>query len=70
MNNTLPSTAPNFAVETQRDYIMNAIFGAIEIQDEEIKELALANLAEVPSVGYLYLTNYIQKIGEITMSLL
>jgi len=49
---------------------MSAIFSAIDIQEEEIKELALANLAEVPSVGYLYLTNYIQKIGEITMNLL
>jgi hypothetical protein len=38
---------------------MNAIFGAIEIQDEEIQELALANLAEVPSVGYIHLTAYI-----------
>jgi hypothetical protein len=38
---------------------MNAIFGAIDIQDEEIQELALANLAEVPSVGYPFLTGYI-----------
>jgi hypothetical protein len=39
---------------------MNAIFSAISIQDEEIMELALINLAEVPSVGYLHITSYIQ----------
>lgn len=60
MNNTLPSTGPNFEIDNQRDYIMNAIFSAISIQDEEIMELALINLAEVPSVGYLHITSYIQ----------
>jgi len=38
---------------------MNAIFRAIAIPDEEIKELALSNLAEVPSIGYPYLKGYI-----------
>ena len=49
---------------------MNGIFTALTIQDEEVVELALKNLAEVPIVGYPYLINYIQKIGEITVSLL
>lgn len=49
---------------------MNAIFSAISIPDEDIQELALQNLAEVPSIGYAWLENYIVKVGEITMELL
>lgn len=49
---------------------MQAILAAVSIEDEEIREIALQNLAEVPSIGYGFLDSYIEKIGEITMMLL
>ena len=49
---------------------MDCIFNALSIPDEEVVELALKNLAEVPAVGYPFLNDYIQKIGETTIALL
>ena len=40
------------------------------IDDEEIQSLALQILAEIPTVGYAQILEYLQRIGEFTVSLL
>ena len=64
---TIPSTAENFKIEVQRDFIMKSgILKALMIDDEEMQELALQSLVEVPAVGYQYITPYLQTIGDFT----
>ena len=45
---------------------MGGLFSAISINDETIQVAALEALAEVPSIAYGSITEYIPKIGEAT----
>ena len=49
---------------------MNGIFTALMIDDEEIQSIGLQILAEVATVGYTQILDYLQRIGEFTISLL
>ena len=66
----VPSTTKNFMDDNQRNYIMGGIFAGLLIEDEEIQDFALQALAEVPTVGYNYVGQYLQRIGEFTVSLI
>lgn len=49
---------------------MEGLFGAINIQDEEVRNTALEAISEVPMVSYHHCAEYIPKIGEISMLVL
>jgi importin subunit beta-1 len=63
-----PFTRRNFEVQEQKEYIMNAIFGAIQLNDEEILESFMEALVDIGKVAYDYMAPYIQTIGEITLN--
>ena len=50
--NSIPYAKKNFQVEAERNMIMEKIFVASSIQDEEIQENALQSLREVASNEY------------------
>ncbi len=55
-------------MQEQKEYIMNAIFGAIQLNDEEILESFMEALVDIGKVAYDYMAPYIQTIGEITLN--
>jgi hypothetical protein len=70
LSRTITMTAKNFQLDAQREFIMNGICKAIEINDEMIQENAIQTLQEVPNIAYLYIGDYIEKIGEYTTQLM
>ena len=46
---------------------MDGLFRAIAIDSLEIQTEALQALAEVPALAYSQTSEYIQKIGELTL---
>lgn len=68
LQRTIPSTGANFQNKDQRDFIMDGLFRAMAIDDEEeIQTCALQALSEVPAIGYETLAEYVPRIGEITV---
>lgn len=63
----IPSTSQNFENKDQRDFIMDGLFRALEINEEDIQVKALEALSEVPTIGYNCITDYVPRIGEITV---
>ena len=63
----IPSTGPNFGIKEQRDFIMDGIFRAMNIEDEDIQCKALETLAEVPPIGYDSIAEYVPRIGDATI---
>lgn len=61
----LPSTAECFAIEGQRDYILEGIFTAIRVDDDDIRETAFKALAEVPAVA-TDIATHLNTIYELT----
>ena len=49
---SIPYTAPNFKVEQERDFIMEKVFTACNLPDEEIQEYALHCLREIAVQEY------------------
>jgi hypothetical protein len=43
----LPYASNNFKVQAERDYIMNKIFLALTLKDEEIRTIAMQTLVEI-----------------------
>ena len=70
LTRTIPSTCENFCNKDQRDFIMEGIFRAMFINDEQIQIDALQALEEVPEIAYTSIAEYIPKIGEATMNYL
>lgn len=62
-----PVTNRNFQVKEQRDFIMNAIFQATQIDDEEALKYLMQSLCDIARVNYDYLEEYILPIGEMTV---
>lgn len=56
----IPLTAENFGVEAQRNFIVEGLFRAAEIEDEDIQETALEAISEIPQVGYHHIDSIIQ----------
>ena len=46
---------------------MEGLFRAITINDEQVQSDALQALAETPTIAYQVISEYIPKIGEITV---
>ena len=67
LQRTICATGQNFQIKEQRDFIMEGLFRAISINNEGIQSTALEALSEVPQLGYEFLVEYIEKIGEITI---
>lgn len=63
-----PVTKRNFEVQAQKAYIMEAMFKAFQINDDEILESMLEALVDIGKVAYDYMVEYIQTIGELTLS--
>ena len=63
LSRTITSTKQICVIKEQRDFIMNGLFRAIEMDDEDIQNEALQALAEVPEIAYEYIVEYIPKIG-------
>lgn len=59
LQRTICSTGQNFLIKEQRDFIMEGLFRAISIDNVDIQSTALDALAEVPQLGYDFLTEYI-----------
>jgi hypothetical protein len=57
-------------VEAYKEFIVNGLFKAAEMDNEEIQETALQAISEIPSVGYQYIDSIINRIGSLTMTLL
>jgi len=49
---------------------MCGIFAGLSIEDEDVQDIALQALAEIPLIGYSYIAHYLQKIGEFTVVLI
>jgi predicted Zn-dependent protease with MMP-like domain len=45
---------------------MDGLFRAINIQNEQIQNVALEALSEVPALAYSFMPDYIMQVGEIT----
>jgi hypothetical protein len=52
LGRAIPLTSENFAVDDQRDFIVNGLFKAAEMDDVDIQEIALQAISEIPFVGY------------------
>jgi hypothetical protein len=55
-------------VEAQREYIMNAIFKACNINDDDMLEFLLQALVDIGKINYDYIGGYIGSIGSATIS--
>ena len=64
---SLDFTGRNFEVDTERDAIMNAIFGAIQSQDVKVRELAYQCLSYVATDYYRHMRTYMERYGTIYM---
>ena len=49
---------------------MDGIIRALSLNDEDIQINALQTLQEVPSIAYIYIDEFIPKIGAETLRLL
>lgn len=63
-----PFTKRNFEVEVQKNYIMNALFQAVTINDEEVLESLMEALVDIGKVAYDYIAPFIEAIGTITLN--
>ena len=59
---SVPYVTPNFQVPEERDFIMQKIFIACSIQDEEIQEFALHCLREISIQEYPSVQHYFESI--------
>lgn len=63
---SVPYTRPNFTVENERNFIMEKVFVACEIPDEEVQEFALSCLREIAVQEYESVQFYFAKMCEVT----
>jgi hypothetical protein len=57
-------------VPDQRSFIMERLFIAGDINDEDVLSSLMESLNDIVKFCYDNLTEYIQKIGELTMKLI
>ena len=60
LNRAMPQTTPNFSNKEQRDFIMQGLFRAINLQNEDLQRDAIQAVCEVPYVGYDCIGEYVQ----------
>ena len=70
LQRVIPSTANNFQNKEQRDFIMEGVLRAAQMDDDEVQEEAIKALIEIPEISYEHLGEYILQIGTITMNLM
>ena len=70
LTRTIPYIRPNFAIENQRKLIMDGLIKAAKMEDDDCSSKAAEAISEVVSVGYDYISEFLQAIGEITVSLI
>ena len=49
---------------------MDGLFKAVVMQDEDVSLKASQCISEVVNVGYDYIQEYVQTVGELTCSLI
>ena len=62
----LPYASQNFKIQNERDFIMKQLFGAFQVDDEEIKIVAMQSLVEVARLEYDAVEYYFAEIAAIT----
>lgn len=65
-----PFIGKNMEIDNQREYILNQLFKAAVIQDEDVIEYLMQAFVDIVRVGYENLGNYIEQIGTLTVSVL
>jgi importin subunit beta-1 len=65
-----PITNRNFQDQAQREYIMNALFIATKMNDEDTLEYLMQSFVDIARVNYDYLEDYLQQLGEMTFELI
>ncbi|CDW91160.1 importin subunit beta-1 [Stylonychia lemnae] len=63
-------TYRNFSSEQHRAFIMDKIFLASTVQDEDILQSTMEALNEIARESYDFIGEYIEKIGELTANLI
>lgn len=63
-------TFQNFSSQPHRAFIMDKIFEASNFNDEDIINSTLESLNDICRVSYDYIREYIDKIGQLTSSLI
>lgn len=64
--NSIPYASQSFQNPPERDFIMEKIFVACSIADEEVREHGLQSLKEIASCEYESIEFYFQKICAVT----
>jgi len=59
-------TGSNFQNPQMRQYIMDNVFKALSVEDDDVQEDAMGSLVEMAKVNYDYLSEYIMQIGNLT----
>jgi hypothetical protein len=65
-----PITEKNFEVPEQKEYIMQKIFEASKVNDEEVLSSVMEGLNDIVRVNYDYIYPYIGQIGQLTIDLI
>lgn len=65
-----PITEQNFLVPEQKDYIMQKVFEASKINDEDVLSSVMEGLNDIVRVNYDYMFPYIGQIGQLTIDLI
>lgn len=65
-----PITDKNFSVPEQKQFIMEKLFEATNIDDEEVLVSTMEALNDIVRVNYDYMLEYIQNIGDTTIKLI
>lgn len=65
-----PITDKNFAVPEQKSFIMQKLFEASNIDNDEILTSIMEALNDIVRVNYDHMFEYIQEIGNLTMRLI
>jgi importin subunit beta-1 len=65
-----PITDKNFMVPEQKHFIMEKLFEASKINHEEILQSIMEALNEIVRVNYDYMFEFIESIGNLTMTLI
>jgi importin subunit beta-1 len=63
---SIPYISPNFKVDHERDFIMQKVFIACEVEDEEVQEYGLHCLREISIQEYDSVHFFFQRICEVT----
>jgi hypothetical protein len=65
-----PSTSKAFQNPQQKNYMMDNLFLASTIDNEDILVAIMQSLSEIVRVSYDYMFEYIERIGGLTMKLI